>query len=105
SYATALRRVDGPGYSLSCDAIRARPFLERPRLRVDVTVAAEELSRDQVAAFQVMRLRRIEVDLGLHPAIRVAVDDHARHPVVLVGCGGVEDAILEQQRVTGVEAQ
>src|SRR5689334_5692859 len=81
------------------------PTLERPRRRVDIAIATQQLSRDRIDGEQLLFVGCFEIDLGLHPAICVAVNHDLRSAIAAIGRGGVKDTVLEEECVARVESE
>src|ERR1043165_73142 len=97
--------LGGPRERLAPQTVLFGPTIERPRRRVDVAIAAQQLPRDRIRLQQLLLVRRLEIYLRFQPAIRVTINHHLRRALAAIRRGRVKDAVLKQQRVTGVELQ
>src|SRR5438132_3760939 len=62
-----------PGNWWRRDVMTSGPSLERPRLRVNVAISAQQLPCDRIGLRQIVPLGTVQVNFWFHPAISITV--------------------------------
>src|SRR4051812_44383646 len=101
----ARLNFDRPRHRTGQDTVTFGPTLQRPRLRVNVQIPAQQLPLHGVGLLQMPLVRRVEIDLRLHPSVGVAVYQDLRRAVAPVRSGRVKNTVLEEKRVARVQPE
>src|SRR5690348_3636673 len=97
--------LNGPRYGLLQDAVPIGPPLQRPWGVADVAASTEQLSRDGIDLGEQARVGILQVDLLLHPSVGIPIHQDLRSAIAQIRRRGVEDPVLEEERIPGVELQ